>query len=339
VWPVASLPAHLRPRIEIVAGDGKPIAAGRDLPALRAQVREHQTPAEAGAWQRALAEWERYDLRDWSIGDLPDALAVTDIGGLPLRAFPGLQAEQGGVHLRLFRKADEAQAASQAAVPRLAESVLQRDLADLQKDLRSLRAHGVLYATLGAADELLESAWTNTQRHLLPEPVPPPRTAAAFAAYLDAARERLHGLVPRLSALVGAILQKRQEAGVCRRPFAGMPAELNALVPARFLELTPFEQLPHVPRYLQALLVRAERATGNPLKDAEKLRRVQPYADVLRQLAPAAKSVAARAAWHRLRWLVEELKVSVFAPELGTVEKVSPARLDAAVEELRRSIG
>jgi ATP-dependent helicase HrpA len=92
-------------------------------------------------------------------------------------------------------------------------------------------------------------------------------------------------------------------------------------------------------RYLQALMVRAERAALNPMKDAEKVRRVQPYADALRQAAPAVKSRAARIAWHRLRWLVEEFRVSVFAPELGTAEKVSPARLDEALAELRKSLG
>ena len=112
---------------------------------------------------------------------------------------------------------------------------------------------------------------------------------------------------------------------MCRRPFAGLPAELNTLVPSRFLAATPFETLPHLPRYLQALLVRAERAALNPLKDAEKAQRVAPYAATLRELAAAAsRSTAARAAWHRLRWLVEEYKVSVFAPELGTAEKVAP---------------
>jgi ATP-dependent helicase HrpA len=195
----------------------------------------------------------------------------------------------------------------------------------------------VLHVTLGSVDELLESAWENLRRHLLHEPDPPPRDRAAFEAYLAIIRGRLPGLVARLDGLVGAILQRRQEILMCRRPFAALPTELNALVPARFLVATPFEMLAHVPRYLQALLVRAERAALNPLKDAEKAQRIAPYAAALRELAAtAAQSTAARAAWHRLRWLVEEYKVAVFAPELGTAEKAAPRRLDEAVVELQR---
>ena len=336
-WPLDSLPGHLRPRFEIVAMDGAALAAGRDLVALREQVRHHQTPAEAEAWQRAVQTWERYGVRDWSFGNLPESVTVADVGGFPLRAYPGLQAEQAEVHLRLFRKADDALAATRFAVPRLAEHALQRELGWLQRDLKDLRTHGVLYATLGSGDELIETAWANLRRHLLPPPETALRTAEDFAAYLAGAREKLPGLAARLGDGVGAILQKRQEVLVCRKAFAGLRAELDALVPPRFLATVPFERLPQVPRYLQALLVRAERAALNPVKDAEKFQRVQPFAEALRQAIPgASKTTAAYEAWHRLRWLVEEFKVAVFAPELGTAEKVSPKRLDEAVAELRR---
>jgi ATP-dependent helicase HrpA len=286
-----------------------------------------------------VRQWERYDLRDWNFGDLPAELVVAEVGGFPFKAWPALHVEGGTVHLRLFRKPEDATSAGRVAAPRLAEIVLERELATLQRDLRSLRTHGVLHATLGSADDLLESAWENLRRHLLAEPDQPPRTAAAFATYLAGVRARLPGLVPQLSTLVGAILQKRQEVLVCRRPLTGMESELNALVPPRFLASVPFARLPHLARYLQALLVRADRAGHNPAKDAEKVARVRPYADALRQLAPLAKSVAARAAWHRLRWLFEEYKVAVFAPELGTAEKVSPKVLEEAVAELRRAAG
>ena len=337
-WPVGSLPNHLRPRFEIVAADGKSLAAGRDLPALREKVRLHRTDAEADAWQRAVQKWERYGLRDWDFGDLPEAIVVADVGGFPLHAYPGLQAEQGEVHLRLFRKPDDALAATRLAVPRLAEHALHRELSGLQKDLRRLRTHGVLYATLGTGDELIETAWLNLRRYLLPPPEVAPRTPDAFAAYLAAARAKLPGLVPQLGDRIGAVLQKRQEVLMCRKPFAGWRAELDALVPPRFLQTVPFERLAHLSRYLQALLVRAERAALSSAKDAEKLQRVQPYTQALRHAVGAAsKSSAAYEAWHRLRWLVEEYKVAVFALELGTSEKVSPKRLEEALADLRQA--
>lgn len=337
-WAVDRLPAHLRPRVELVTSAGQTVAAGRDLAALRAPAAQHRARAEAGVWERAARQWERYDVRAWAWEDLPAELVVGTVDGFPVRAWPGLQVEADAVHLRLFRSAAAAAAAHRLAVPRLAERVLHRELTAVQKDLRRLREHGVLYATLGPVDELLETAWENLRRHLLPAPDPPPRTAAAFAAYLESVRARLPGAVTPLHAAVGAILEQRQAALLCRRPWAGLEAELNALVPRRFLAAVPFERLPHLPRYLLALRVRAERAALDPVKDAAKAARVRPYIEGLQALTPAARSEAARTAWHRLRWLVEEYKVAVFAPELGTAEKVSPARLETAVAALRQAV-
>src|SRR5690606_22109850 len=101
-----------------------------------------------------------------------------------------------------------------------------------------------------------------------------------------------------------------------------------ALLPPRFLETISFDRLPHLPRYLKALLLRVERAAQNPPKDRERAALVAPYVTALRQLTakppPTAEACVAREAF---RWLIEEFKVSVFAQELGTAMPVSPKRL------------
>jgi ATP-dependent helicase HrpA len=119
-----------------------------------------------------------------------------------------------------------------------------------------------------------------------------------------------------------------------------MRADLEALVPPRFLEATPLERLTHLPRYLKAMLVRAERAALSPAKDQEKARRVKPYLDALKQWSAAKlTTVEADQAFTTFRWLVEEYKVSVFAQELGTAQPVSAKRLDAVLDILVREGG
>jgi ATP-dependent helicase HrpA len=185
----------------------------------------------------------------------------------------------------------------------------------------------------------MATAFENICRRLFPEPDLPPRTASGFASYVDRARQALPGLVPRFMDSVGAILQKRQEALVCRRPLPTLRAEVDALVPPQFLRRIPFERLIHVPRYLQALLVRAERAAVNPLKDAEKVRRVLPYVVAARALCekPPA-SITVRREVQQFLWLVEEYKVSCFAQELGTAVPVSTKKLDEMLASIRKSL-
>lgn len=339
-WPVAALPPHLQPRFEIVGSHNQTLAAGRDLHEVCERARQSTSPSETGALKRALERWERRGLTAWTVGDLPERCLVSETGGVPFHLYPGLHFDQVEVGLRLFRRAEEATAASRIGVPRLAERVLHGDLARVQQDLRALRQFALLHAPLGPVEELIETAWDNVRAHLLAPPDVPPRTRQAFDRYVENIRAQAAGLGPVFLARVGAVLEKRQETLNCRRPFPELRAAVERLVPRRFLRAIPFRQLGHVPRYLRALQIRAERAALNPAKDAAKRAQVQPYAAAVQRLLsqPPPNPEALRAREH-CRWLFEEFNVSVFAQELGTAMPVSARRLDDALREARRLMG
>jgi ATP-dependent helicase HrpA len=112
-----------------------------------------------------------------------------------------------------------------------------------------------------------------------------------------------------------------------------LAAELASLVSSRFLERIAYDRLTHLPRYLKALLIRAERAALNPAKDQERVRQLAPYQDALKKLqAQPAGSPEAQRQIEAYRWMVEEFKVSLFAQEVGTAIPVSPKRLDQQLE-------
>ena len=97
------------------------------------------------------------------------------------------------------------------------------------------------------------------------------------------------------------------------------------------------ERLPHLQRDLKALQIRGERASQNPLKDQERARIVAPYAAALASFAAKPlKTAEGRKAVDDFRWMVEELRVSVFAQEVGTAFPVSPKRLDEELEKIHR---
>jgi ATP-dependent helicase HrpA len=195
-------------------------------------------------------------------------------------------------------------------------------------------------------------------------------TQAAFQAAVDQTRERMRGCVQVLADKLGPLFQLRQQIvdrlggaaalapSSAKAPiksldalslFSAKPAapkaaptanplaaELAALLPPRFLETIPSERLPHLPRYLKALLLRVERASTNVLKEKERAAQVAPYAAAVKQLATAPpKSDEGRKLAEDLRWMVEEFKVSLFAQELGTAQPVSPKRLDGLLEQIR----
>lgn len=330
-WKAHLLPQHLRPRFEIIGRDNKRVAQGRDLAALRASLQNQQSANDTDAWRQAVLKWERYGLHEWNFGDIPDQITVADVAGFPLQAFPGLQLEENDVSLRLFRKAEEARAAHSRTVPRLLENALLRELGWLAKDLRGLAACRNHYVTLGPVELLETTALENVKTHLFGFRDSWPRDAAGFAKLVEECRAGIPATAQKMIDWVSAILAARQNVLICRKPYPNMRQDLDALLTPQFLRQIPHARLQHVPRYLKAMLVRAERAAVNSLKDQEKLRRVQPYVDACNRLkATPGKAEKVQA----LRWLIEEFKVSVFAQELGTAAPVSPKAIEALLAKI-----
>ncbi len=334
-WPVAALPDFLRIRYEVMDGKSLVVASGRDLRALMPAIQKASETEVSELWASAVPRWERYDLDRWDLGDLNPEVSLGTVSGAAVSAWLGLQEEEGKVHLRLFRTQQEASETHALGVGWLAERALHRELAWLHRDLRELNRCKDLYVTLGPGEELMDSAWECLRRFLLP-PAAKVLTEAAFGEYLAAARARVPGLVGTFVGQVEATLKKRHEILLCRRPLRDMRKELDWLVPQQFLRKIALDRLKHLPRYLQALMIRAERAALNPAKDAEKAARVAPHLRALAELSVlAAKPSGWRERFDEFRWLVEEYKVSVYAQELGTAVPASPRRLDDLVAELR----
>ena len=209
--------------------------------------------------------------------------------------------------------------ATAPALERMLEWQLTHQLACLHKDLKQLRELGALPATLGTADTLREHAYIGISRWLLAAERVKHLNASAFAAAVMKAKADLQGLVPRFVELVREILGLRQALLVHPNPYRGQGPELAALVPNDFLKVTPYERLAHFPRYLKAMKLRADRWKQAQVKDTER-----------------AKQLAVFAGVPELRWQVEELRVSVFAQELGTAEPVSVQKLERVLAELRQ---
>jgi ATP-dependent helicase HrpA len=329
-WKTQLLPQHLSPRFEIIGRDQKKVAAGRDLTALRATLQNQQSANDTDAWRQAVLKWERYGIRDWNFGDLPDQITVADVAGFPLQAFPGLQLEENDVSLRLFRKPEEARDAHSRAVPRLLENALLRELGWLAKDLRGLAVCRAHYITLGPVEQLETTALENVKQHLFSPRQSWPRAAADFTKLVEDTRAVIPPLSQKMIDWISAILAARQSILMYRKPYAQMRRDLDTLITPLFLRQIPLDRLQHVPRYLKAMMIRAERAAVNPVKDQEKLRRVQPYIDTRDRLITTRKNPQKTEA---LRWLIEEYKVSVFAQELGTAGPVSPKAIEALIAE------
>jgi len=335
-WADKPLPDHLRVRIRVVDSAGRELGSSRELAEIRdvlhLQAREASASVareDPAAWRAARAKWEKPAQTSWTFGDVPERVPVTEQAGVPVFAFPGLRAGEGGVELRLFKTPEEAQAATRRGLENLLERQLGHDLGWTERDLRALRELGTLAATLGPTEDLQAQALVAIRRWVC-DPVRVGQLQAAdFAAALARAKADLRGLVPRLTDLLREILTLRQALLVHPTPPAGQDRDLAGLLAPDFLRNTPYAQLAHFPRYLRAMKIRADRWRQNPAKDAERAAQLAPYLAALER----SEMFGPR------RWLVEEFRVSLFAQELGTAEPVSAVKLDRAFASAKSPTG
>ena len=348
-FKLESLPAHLSMNFKVVDEHGRQLAMGRNLAALRAELgqqaqRTFQTLAVADA---AVAPALHESITDWDFGRLPELLEIQR-GGQVLVGHPALVDHGDACSLEVFDDPAEATAKHRAALRRLFRLQLKEQVRFLEKSLNSLQSTQMQATTIPAIaaalpsfeelrDEVVSSA---IDRTCLAEPLPVDN--ATFAARRDEAKGKLNLIAQEIARLVATIV--REAAAIPKkvnglRAFAPAVADveqqMQRLFPRRFIVETPPAQLAHYPRYLKAIATRLDKLKADPARDTARTSEIAPLQTTLLREIAARKGVS-DPRLDEFRWMLEELRVSLFAQELRTPFPVSAKRLAKAWESLRR---
>ncbi len=335
-WRLDRLPPHLHMLYQVVAPDGRVVAESRDLKALQAEL---MTETQA-IFSEAL-HWgiERDEIVRWDFGTLPEHITSVQ-QGITLTGFPGLQDNGRSVSIRVFDTSERATSSQRRGLRRLFMLVLAKEMAYLSKHLPSFDTMCVYYASVGSPSELRDDLLKATVDRCFLVDIVDLRSQQDFEALLERRKPHLITTANDLCQLVGAILQRYQKL---RRRITqkGGPASLQAIADIRqqlstlihkgFISDTPPEWLQHLPRYLQAIDRRLDKLEQEPAKDRERYAQIAP---LWQAWEAASKSKPEQASAQRFRWLLEELRVSLFAQDLGTAETVSATRLKREWDKL-----
>ncbi len=330
----AALPEYLRMRVEVIDGAGRVIAGGRDLEQLQSQFGDQARRS----FMDEVGETYRYDgEREWVFGDLPESVVRTGPDGKKARAWPGLVEQQDGVGLRLFATRNEAVEAHHFGVLRLLELQLQSRLQDLRRHHGLNERNLVAWGALGSTTALLTDLAKSSLALAAAERPGGVRGPAGFEALLAALRvevgpvfRRQAGVLDQALGMWRALSLHLDHEFEETRPhvYHDMRSQLDDMVYDGFLaDLSP-SRLEHYPRYLRAMQLRLESVERDPQRDAARLQQVQAFWQ--QYLGLLAEGREYDEAVDRFRWLIEEFRVSLFAQQLGTSGKVSPARLRQA---------
>jgi ATP-dependent helicase HrpA len=271
----------------------------------------------------------------WTFGELPELLELRK-GGQSLVGFPALIDQRDHVEIEVFDEPEVAAAKHRGGLRRLVALQIRDALKYLEKNIPELQKMAV-----GSADELREQiVELALDRAFLADPLP--TDAASFARRIDEGRGRLTLIANEIARAAGVVLldwaaaqRKLKDTRPAKETADDIAAQLVRLVSKRFIVATPWTALAHLPRYLKGVQMRLEKYRADPARDAQRLAELRPLEQRFSRALAERKGVA-DARLDEFRWLLEELRISLFAQELRTPQPVSVKRLEKAWEQMQR---
>ena len=361
-FKIETLPAHHFMNFKIIDEHGRQLEMGRNLPALQAEFggqareqfqkiaeqtvpvagRDEPIAAQVSATAKAVAvntpsHYQR--LSTWSFGPLPELLEIQQ-GRQTLIGFPALVDKLSHCDLEVFDDPNEAAQIHFAGLRRLFALQLKEQLKYLEKNVPGIQQMGMQFMALGSQEELRDQLINaGLERACLQAPLPV--DAEAFNKRRDEGKARLNLLVNEIARLVGQILaeyhvlpKKLQGIKVHAAAHADMQTQLQTLIDKHFVAEQNYAQLAHFPRYLKAMQVRLDKLRADPARDARMLADWQSAAAPWQRAQKGGRHGDPK--MDEYRWLLEELRVSLFAQELKTPMPVSVKRLQKVWELMQR---
>jgi ATP-dependent helicase HrpA len=348
-WSEQNLPDHLKMNFQVMDENGGILAAGRDLAQLQ---RRHGSADKLSYHQLPAADLERDGIRSWDFGELPERVEM-DRGGIKLRGFPALVDQGDSVALRVLDSEDNAQRANRAGLRRLFMLKLSQDVRFLRRNLQGLEQMRLQYAKAAPTpDGWQRPMKSDLENELVAlildlafiEGMEPIRTESQFEARISERRGSLVTLGNEVTELLGEILryyqQVRKNLAASTQinwmsSIADMQQQLEQLVFVGFLQHTPYRQLQQFPRYLKAIAKRLEKLGHAAARDRKLMQEMGGQYDKWREREQAYRQRGRRdERIEELRWMFEELRVSLFAQELKTAYPISLKRIEKRWLEL-----
>jgi len=318
------------------AQTGGAASAGAAQRGKGAAVSGPQTTSAEGAAGTALYE----KLTTWNFGKLPELLEIRR-GGQTLFGYPALVDRGTHCDVEVFDSPDEAARIHRAGLRRLFALQLKEPIKYLEKNLPGLREMAMQFMPRGTQEELRDQLIdTALDRACLQDPLP--ADDVSFHTRRDEGRSRLTLLAQEIARLVGQILteyasvtKKLVQAKSFTAAHADMQSQLDGLIGKRFVVDTPYAQLAHFPRYLKGIALRVDKLKADSARDARQFAEFHPLLQNY-QRAVAQRGGVLDPRLSEFRWLLEELRVSLFAQELRTPMPVSVKRLYKVWESMQR---
>ncbi|WP_168385398.1 ATP-dependent RNA helicase HrpA [Erwinia amylovora] len=338
-WQWQQVPDHLKITFRIVDESNRKLAEGKDLTALKAQLKSKvqetlSKVADAGLEQRGL--------HGWSFGDLPDHFEQKR-GNYRVKAWPALVDEKDSVAIRLFDSQHEQQKAMWRGQRRLLLLNIPSPIKYLHEKLPNKAKLGLYFNPYGKVLDLIDDCIACGVDKLIAESGGPSWQQQGYDQLHDKVRAELNDTVVEIAKKVEQILtavfniNKRLKGRVdmsMALALSDVKAQMSGLVYRGFVTGNGWKRLGDTLRYLQGIERRLEKIAVDPHSDRARMLKIesvqQAWSSWMNKLPPQRKDDDDV---QNIRWMIEELRVSLFAQQLGTPYPISEKRILQAMEQ------
>ena len=321
-----------------LARPGTGAHAAAATPAGKGKGAQQATPQAAPA-AGVSGGRQHMGLTAWTFGELPELLEINQ-GKLTLIGFPALVDKVTHCDLEVFDDPNVAARTHRVGLRRLFALQFKEQLKFAEKNIPGLQGMGMQFMSLGSQEDLRDQIVAKAiDIACLQDPLP--LDAAAFNKRKDEGKGRIGLLINEVARLAGQVLAEfhgmpKRVQSLPQAVSADIMGQLQALVHKRFIADNEYSQLAHFPRYLKAINVRLEKLRGNPARDAQLMAEWQTAAAQFQRTLKNLSSKNNDPRMIEFRWMLEELRVSLFAQELRTPMPVSAKRLQKVWESMQR---
>ncbi len=339
-FTLEKVPDHLRVTFRVEDESGRAVGEGKDLRAVKRQL----APKAREVVAEVADDLEREGLTTWTPGTLARVVERRR-AGYAVKAYPALVDETSSVAVRVFETEAEQGRAMRAGTRRLLLIEVPTPVPMLSRRLTNQVKLGLTRYPYSGVPDLLDDCVSAALDAIVDREGGPAWEDAAYARLREAARADLLdttvGIVVAVEKVVAAAHEVRERLTeptppALQQSIEDIRAQLFALIRPGFVTATGYRHLSDVPRYLKAIGRRLEKLANNPGRDRDWMDQVTQlraeYDDLLAFLPPQRRD---EDDVREVRWMIEELRVSLFAQDLRTPYPISEIRLHRILDSLR----
>ncbi|HHR6221884.1 TPA: ATP-dependent RNA helicase HrpA [Providencia alcalifaciens] len=343
-WQLDQLPAHLKMTYRVVNDKNKTVAEGQDLDALKNSLKEKVQETLSEVVDDGI---EQSGLHIWSFGELPQRYEQKR-GGYSVKAYPALVDEKNSVGIRVFETEFEQQQAMWGGVRRLLLLNIPSPIKYLHEKLPNKSKLGLYFNPYGKVLELIDDCIACGIDQLIATYGGAVWNEEQFESLKEYARAELNDVVVNIAKQVEQILtavfaiNKRLKGRVdfsMALALSDVKAQMSGLVFKGFVTEQGWKRLPDILRYLNGIDRRLEKLAIDPNRDRAQMSKVEHVQTLWQQwmskLTPLQKQLPEV---QEVRWMIEELRISLFAQQLGTPYPISDKRIIQTMESLTQQL-